>query len=68
MGNSHKAGHVSDFSTNVEDLLMNWEKYVLHWKKWNFEPIGNLAHTAEVLALRKALLLVILPLYLQMLK
>ena len=28
MGNSHKAGHVSNFSTNVKDLLMNWDKYV----------------------------------------
>ena len=30
---------------------MSWEKYVCHWEKWNFEPIGNLTHTTEFLAL-----------------
>ena len=28
---------------------------IFHWEKWNFEPIGNSAHTAE-LAIGKALL------------
>ena len=32
---------------------MNWEKYVFHWEKWNFEPTGNSAHTAEIFGLRK---------------
>ena len=40
---------------------------VFHWEKQNFEPIGNSAHTTEVLASGKALLTLSL-LYLQMLK
>ena len=34
---------------------MNWEKYILHWEKWDFEPIMDSAHMAELLALFKAL-------------
>ena len=32
---------------------MNWEKYTFYWKKWNFEPIMNLVHLAELLSLGK---------------
>ena len=35
--------------------LVNWEKYVFDWEKWNFQPIASSVHTAEFLALRKAL-------------
>ena len=42
-------------TSNDKSLSMNWEKYVFHWKKWNFEPIMNSAHTAELLALLKTL-------------
>ena len=35
--------------------IIHLEKYVFHWEKWNFEPIMNSAHTAERLALVKAL-------------
>ena len=34
---------------------MNLVKYVFHWEKWNFELIGNFAHTKEFLTLGKAL-------------
>ena len=63
----HKAGHISKVSSNFKNLSINLDKYVFHWEKWKFEPIGNSAHTAEVLAYGKALL-ILLPLYLQMLK
>ena len=32
---------------------MNWENYVFHWKKWNFEPIMNSVHTADLLVFNK---------------
>ena len=34
---------------------MNWEKYIFQWVQWDFEPIMNSAHTAELLALVEAL-------------
>ena len=34
---------------------MNRKKYVSHWEEWIFKPIGNSAHKAEFLALRKVL-------------
>ena len=67
MENLHKAGHISKVSSNFKNLLINWDKYVFRWEKWNFEPTENSAYTAEVLAYGKALL-ILLPLYLQMLK
>ena len=33
---------------------MNWKKHVFHWEKWNFGPIANSKHTAELLAFGKA--------------
>ena len=45
---------------------MNWVKYVFHWEKWNFEPTGNFAYTAQFLTLGKALLILLL-VHLQML-
>ena len=74
MGNLQKAGHISaltwgmkySISSNFKNLIMNWVKYVSHREKWNFEPIGNFAHTTGFLTLGKALL-ILLHLYLQML-
>ena len=34
---------------------MNWEKFVFHWEKLIFEPTGNSANRAELLALGKTL-------------
>ena len=31
---------------------MNFEKHIPHWGKRNCEPIGNSAHTTEILAKR----------------
>ena len=67
MENLHKTGHISKVSSNFKNLSINWDKYVFRWEKWNFEPNENSAHTGEVLAYGKALL-ILLPLYLQMLK
>ena len=67
MENLYKAGHISKVSSNFKNLSINWDKYVFRWEKWNFEPNENSAHTAEVLTYGKALL-ILLPLYLQMLK
>ena len=33
---------------------MSWEKYVFYQEKWNFERIGNSAHTTEFFAVEKA--------------
>ena len=38
-----------------KNLSKKLEKYVFHREKWNFEHIGNSAHTVESLALGKAL-------------
>ena len=43
------------FATNFKNLAMNRKKYVSHWEEWIFKPIGNSAHKAEFLALRKVL-------------
>ena len=52
--------------SNFKNLSSNWGKYVFHGEKWNFEPIGNFAHTTKFLTIRKPLLILLL-LYLQML-
>ena len=38
-----------------KNLSKNWEKCVFHWEELNFEHTGNSVHTAEFLALGKAL-------------
>ena len=38
-----------------KNLSKNWEKYFFHWEELHFEHIGNYVHTAEFLALVKAL-------------
>ena len=53
-------------SSNFKNLSKNWVKYLFHLEKWNFEPTGNFAYNIGFLTLRKALL-ILLPLYLQML-
>ena len=42
-------------SSNFKNLSVNWKKYVFHWEKWDFEPIMNSAHVAELLALVKTM-------------
>ena len=42
-------------SSSFKNLSMNWEKYIFQWVKWDFEPIMNSAHMAELLALVEAL-------------
>ena len=46
---------------------MNWDKYVFHLGNVFLNPLENSVHTANSLALEKALL-ILLPLYVQMLK
>ena len=43
-------------SSSFKNLSMNWEKYIFHWEKWDFEPIMNSAHMAELFALVEALI------------
>ena len=74
MAKLRKAGKISDLtwwmvyfiSSNFKNLSMNSVKYILRWEKWNFEPVGNFAHTTGFLTFGKALL-IFLPLYIQML-
>ena len=40
-----------------KNLSKNLEKYILDRIKWNFEPIGNSAHTVKLLTLGKALII-----------
>ena len=47
-------------SSNFQNLSMNWENYVFHWKKWNFEPITNSVHTAEIKTLNESMECVVL--------
>ena len=42
-------------TSNCNNVSMNMEKYVFQLEKLNFEPTANSAHTAERLALGKAL-------------
>ena len=42
-------------SSSFKNLSMNLEKHIFHLEKWDFEPIMNSAHIAELLALVKAL-------------
>ena len=42
-------------SSNFINLSVNWKKYVFYWEKWDFQPIMNSAHMAELLAFVKAL-------------
>ena len=46
---------------------MNWDKYVFHLGNVFLNQLENSVHTANSLALEKALL-ILLPLYVQMLK
>ena len=61
------SGHTYSLSSNVKDLSMNLDEHVFLWEKWNFESIGNSAHTTEVFASGKSLLKLLL-FYLQILK
>ena len=36
-------------------ITSNFKNLSINWGKWNFEPIVNSAHTAELLTLTKAL-------------
>ena len=36
-------------------ITSNFKNLSINWEKWNFEPIVNSAHTAELLTLTKAL-------------
>ena len=42
-------------SSSFKNLSVYWERYIFHCEKWDFEPIMNSAHMAELLALVKAL-------------
>ena len=35
-------------------ITSNFKNLSINWEKWNFEPIVNSAHTAELLTLTKA--------------
>ena len=75
MKSLHKAGHISNWTwwmrysvfSNFKNLSMNWEKYVFYWEKRILNPSKILQiYTKEFLTLTKALL-ILLPLYIQML-
>ena len=42
-------------NTEYMDELGKVRSYVSHWETWNFKPIMNSLHTAELLAIGKAL-------------
>ena len=39
MGNLHKAGHLSNFSSNFKNLSVNWDEYVFHWENGTLNPL-----------------------------